>query len=94
MLTFRNIKTVLQLKKFVERGADSFYFSADEMEGFGDTFSNYGVRHIRLKRRDADDVINAIELYRKKPVKHNCQQSVFFELTSEGIADVVWGQTT
>ena len=63
MLTFRNIKTVLQLKKFVERGADSFYFSADEMEGFGDTFSNYGVRHIRLKRRDADDVINAIELY-------------------------------
>lgn len=46
-----------------------YFFVAKTMKFFGDTMRNYGVR-------DAGD---SWELYRKKPVKHGLNKSMYFD---------------
>lgn len=60
--------TPSELKYNVEQ-TGSFYFTRDSMKFFGDTMRNYGCR----------DAGGSWELYRKKPVKHGLNKSVFFD---------------
>ena len=73
--------TPSELKANVEIGADSFFFTRDNMRFFGDTMRNYGVRQATIKTRN-DDSVDCWELYRKRPVKHGVQSSAFFDKAS------------
>ena len=62
----------------VTRSANTrYYFSKDTMRFFGDRISNYGIRHAIIDGHDETDV-PVWELYRKKPVKMNKQDSAYF----------------
>lgn len=81
------IKTASDLRAFVEsRGTDSHFFDRKTMRFFGDTMKNYGVCKTTIRvNYDANgeyvqggEEIEAWELYRKRPVKHGLQTSVYF----------------
>lgn len=62
--------TPSELKAKIElSGQEPYFFTRKTMSFFGDTMKNYGVR-------DAED---CWELYRKHPVKHGLQNSVYFD---------------
>lgn len=72
------IKTSSQLRAFVEdAGHESRFFTRDTMRFFGDTMRNYGVRRVTLET-NMGDTVEAFELYRRRPVKHNNQSSAYF----------------
>ena len=54
---------------------DSHFFDRKTMKFFGDTMRNYGVRKAEIEG------VDVWELYRKRPVKHNRQDSAFFRTT-------------
>ena len=54
---------------------DSRFFDRKTMQFFGDTMRNYGVRKAEIGG------VPVLELYRKKPDKHNLQESAFFRAT-------------
>ena len=54
---------------------DSHYFDRKTMKFFGDTMRNYGVRKAEIEG------VAVWELYRKRPVKHEQQNSAFFRVT-------------
>jgi len=81
------IVTSSDLKYYVESSRDSHFFSRKSMSFSGDTMRNYGVRAVKLKTNyDAEGnytsaegiIIDAWELYRRKPVKHGLKDSAFF----------------
>ena len=75
-MLFSEIKTSSQLKAFVESGpTDSHFFTRGTMKFFGDTMRNYGVRHLTN---------GVIELYRKRPVKHDVDGSAYFKASECG----------
>ena len=62
--------TPSELKFHVEQTrSDSYYFSKDTLNFFGDTMKNYGVRSAG----------KYWELYRKRPVKNGLQASAYFD---------------
>jgi len=80
--------TPQELKREVERGKDSFFFTPATLKFFGDRMSNYGVRdggRFPVHYDDNGDNYSAIprmvpvwELYRKKPVLHGLDGSAHF----------------
>ena len=54
---------------------NSHYFDRKNMQFFGDTMRNYGVRKTEI------DGVAVWELYRKRPVKHGLKSSAFFRTT-------------
>lgn len=74
------IKTPSDLKYYHElNNPNSAFFSRKTMKFFGDTMKNYGIR----------THANAVELFRRKPVKHGLHLSTFFKLgTFERIHDL------
>ena len=65
-----------ELKYHVEQGSDSHFFERRTMKFFGDTMANYGCRQATVKTRDG--LVDAWELYRKRPVKHGLKSSAYF----------------
>jgi len=66
---------------------DSNFFSRNSMKCFGDTIANFGVRdggRVLVEYDDAGNyfkgglLIDAWELYRRKPVKHGLKDSTYF----------------
>ncbi len=82
------IKTASDLKYAVEQsGNESHFFTRKTMSFFGDTMRNYGVRKVilRVNEQFSNGLILPVEkevyeLYRRKPVKHNNQQSAYFDM--------------
>ena len=58
--------------KYCTQWTNPFFFLRSTMKFFGDTMKNYGVRS------DVIDGIDVWELYRKKPVMHDLQNSHYF----------------
>jgi len=74
MPTFDKIKTPSQLKAFAENN-ESYFFVPKTMRAFGDTVRNYGIRHHTL------EIGHVIELYRRKPVKHDLATSAYWRVS-------------
>jgi hypothetical protein len=75
IMLFNQIRTASQLAGFVSNStSDSFYFSKDTLRFFGDSMSNYGIKHHKLGAR------HIVELRRKRAVKHGMTASAYFEL--------------
>jgi hypothetical protein len=70
--------TPADLKQHVESAnPESKFFTRNNMKFSGDRMSNYGVRGpIAITTLDGD--VQVWELYRRKPVKHGLQESVYF----------------
>jgi hypothetical protein len=75
-ITANQIKTPADLRMAVE-SVGSVFFCADNMKLNGDTMRNYGLRRTTLKTHSGE-IIEALELYRKQPVKHGLSASAFF----------------
>ena len=70
--------THYELKYQVESaGRESPFFTRETMRFFGDTMRNYGVRKIWIESNGT--MIDAWELYRRRPVKHGIQSSHYFD---------------
>lgn len=52
----------------------NLFFTKKTMKFFGDTLGNYGTRMVQQK-----DGSWVIELFRKRPVKHNTSSSAYFD---------------
>jgi hypothetical protein len=84
------IKSASDLKYLHETNdPHSSYFSRDTMKFWGDKMSNYGVRKAKVKAFRGDEVIDAYELHRKKPVKHNLHESTYFDMNGKVIHGAV-----
>jgi hypothetical protein len=81
--------TPSELKYQVEsHGHNRFFFTRDTMRFFGDTMRNYGVRSGKLQTHwdetgnhysETTREIEVWELYRRHPVKHGLDSSVYFD---------------
>ena len=78
--------TPSDLKRLVESGPDSFFFTRDSMRFFGDTMKNYGVRAATIRtdyngtgEHVPGGTLEVWELYRRHPVKHGLQDSAYFD---------------
>ena len=70
--------TPYELKYQVESaGREPHFFSRKTMQFFGDTMRNYGVRKVGIESNGT--IIDAWELYRRRPVKHGIQSSHYFD---------------
>lgn len=75
------IKTASDLKAAVEKaGHESHFFTRSTMKCFGDTMKNYGVRQPVEVLTQTRGKVQAYELFRRKPVKGNHQESAWFEV--------------
>ncbi len=71
--------TASELKYNVEtQDRENFFFTRKTMKFFGDTMRNYGVRMAVVDTYTQENV-KVWELYRKRPVKHNNQESAYFD---------------
>jgi len=70
--------TPSELKRNVD-ATGSNYFGRNSMKFFGDTMSNYGCRTAEIRFVGTTVAKEVWELYRKRPVKHGLQDSVYFE---------------
>jgi hypothetical protein len=68
----RLIKNPSDLKYYVSRSTNPYFFSYKTMKFFGDRMSNYGLRSVVINNEPC------FELWRKRPVKHGLQSSTFF----------------
>ena len=59
-------------RKVLENDPNSHFFDRKTLRFFGDSMANYGVRRTMI------DAIPVFELYRKRPVKHGVNKSVYF----------------
>lgn len=72
------IKTASDLKWHVEQsGSNPYFFTRSTMQFFGDTMRNYGVRG-PFTVETCNGPVVAYELYRRRAVKHNLQDSHYF----------------
>lgn len=81
--------TPSELKYHVEKsGKESHFFDRKSMKFFGDTMKNFGVRSaVITSHYDSNGnyvgkdgiLIEVWELYRKRPVKHGLQSSIYFD---------------
>ena len=75
--------TASELKaRYEEATPDGHFFERGSMRFFGDTMKNYGVRACRVKLWNAGE-LNAIELFRRRPVKNGLKSSHYF--TNSGL---------
>lgn len=58
-------------------GREPHFFSRKTMHFFGDTMRNFGVRKVWIE--SDGKMIDAWELYRRRPVKHGIQSSHYFD---------------
>jgi len=73
-----NIKTSSDLKYYVKQlGSSPYFFTRKTMQFFGDYMHNYGVRKTTIDTNYEKNVA-VYELYRRRPVKHNLQDSAYF----------------
>jgi hypothetical protein len=71
--------TTTELKYNVEQNQnESFFFTRETMKFFGDTMRNYGVRKAVVDTHTTEGV-EVYELYRRRPVKYNNQDSAYFD---------------
>ena len=78
--------TASELKAMIEaKGTVSHFFTRKTMKFFGDTMSNYGVRETVIDTWSENNV-EVYELYRRHPVKHGLQKSVYFRKDTLEIA--------
>lgn len=78
-MLYSQIKTASDLKAFVENGPDSLFFTRDTMRFWGDTMRNYGIRRVgSIVSSSGKEYADAIELYRRRPVKGGLQRSAYF----------------
>jgi hypothetical protein len=64
--------------KHLENVPQSCFFKRRTMAFFGDTMKNYGVTGPQQVHTHSGEVVQAFELYRKRPVRHNLQSSAYF----------------
>jgi hypothetical protein len=98
-----SIKSPSQLKSaYYESTPDGHFFDRRTMAFFGDTMANYGTRKCRVStnwhssgKYDGNAYneeplqFSAIELYRKRPVKHGLHGSAYFHAeTGEELGSV------
>lgn len=70
--------TASELKYHVEQaGHESHFFTRETMRFFGDRMANYGVRG-PVTVQTYTGPAQAWELYRRRPVKHQNQESAYF----------------
>ncbi len=68
--------TVNELEQATQE-TSPYFFTRDTMKFFGDTMANYGVRSAVVNTWTQENV-EVWELYRKRAVKHNMQNSTYF----------------
>ncbi len=79
-MTKDKIKTASQLRAFVEASGNCpYFFTRDPMKFFGDTMRNYGVAGPYEAERLSGGKVMVYELYRRRPVKDNNQESAYFD---------------
>ena len=72
--------TAAELKHQVEiHGHESYFFTRDTMDFFGDTMRNYGVRSNSNVVDYRGETHECWELYRRQPVKHHLSSSTYFD---------------
>lgn len=77
------IRTASDLKFHVEQsGRCPHFFDRDSMKFFGDRMANYGVRKpapLICGYGETLRTVQAIELFRRRPVNHGLQESAYFD---------------
>ena len=71
------------LKYLYECADDGCFFTRSTMSFFGDTMRNYGVRLVMVVDKypnegEPNEPRKALELYRRRAVKHGLQSSAYF----------------
>lgn len=88
---YPDIKTASDLKyAMLALNPDSQFFTRETMSHFGDTMKNFGVVKTKIlsNRNDEGVILDApiqtevYELYRKRAVKYNQQDSHFFRVSN------------
>ena len=69
--------TASELKYLYEQNDSGYFFTRKTMKFFGDTMRNYGVRACIVAMWDGTTQ-NALELYRRRAVKHGLNSSHYF----------------
>jgi len=83
------IKTASDLRMFYEENnPDGHFFDRQTMKCFGDTMRNYGICRVTVRHKDTGEEIQAIELYRRRPVRHGRQGSRYFDEFGRELARV------
>jgi hypothetical protein len=81
-ISVNKIKTASALKQAVEAANHSAkFFTRANMRVNGDTMKNYGVRGPIDITTNMDEVVQAYELYRRKPVRFGLTRSAYFHAT-------------
>lgn len=76
-MSMQDKMTVLELKRNVDK-TGSLFFDKGAMKTFGDTIQNYGV-HTSIIIVPSGEQKEVWTLWRKKPVKDECQDSAYFD---------------
>ena len=88
--------TASELKYLYQQNDGGHFFDRETMRFFGDTMSNYGVRNVKVfdKYPDINDAepFEALELYRRRPVKHGLTSSKYFEKNGVELNSVQLGR--
>jgi len=64
-----------------QQNPDGYFFTSNTMKFFGDTMANYGVRQVKVIDKWTESAyppVDALELYRRHPVKNGLQKSMYF----------------